>query len=205
MKEKIRFAFHIMAHPFDGFWDMKREKKGDFWFSILIFALAVAAQVLSKQMMAFLFNAKKYAPFDTVFEINKYLVIFAVFCVANWSITTLMQGEGTFRDIVMTTGYACLPLVIIPLPVALLSNLMTYTEEVYINAAVSIAWIWFFALLFMGIMTIHQYMPGKMLLTALITVIAMAAIIFIGVLFFNLFTQIIGFVFSIYKEISLRT
>ena len=24
----FKFAYHIMFHPFDGFWDMKYEKKG---------------------------------------------------------------------------------------------------------------------------------------------------------------------------------
>ena len=25
MKEKVKFAFHVLTHPFDGFWDLKRE------------------------------------------------------------------------------------------------------------------------------------------------------------------------------------
>lgn len=116
VKEKVKFAFHILAHPFDGFWDMKREKKGDIRVSLVILALVVVTDILSKQFTAFLFNPDKFAPMDVVFEVNKILLVFLLFCVSNWSVTTLMQGEGTFKDIVMMTGYACLPLVIIPLP-----------------------------------------------------------------------------------------
>ena len=130
MKEKVKFAFHILAHPFDGFWDMKREKKGDIRVSLVILALVVVTDILSKQFTAFLFNPDKFAPMDVVFEVNKILLVFLLFCVSNWSVTTLMQGEGTFKDIVMMTGYACLPLVIIPLPVAILSNLAAYSEQV---------------------------------------------------------------------------
>ena len=110
MKEKVKFAFHILTHPFDGFYDMKREKKGSLAMALLLFLLTIVTQILSKQMMAFLFNPDKFAPFDVIFEINKLLILFVVFCIANWSVTTLMQGEGTFKDIVMTTGYACLPM-----------------------------------------------------------------------------------------------
>ena len=105
----------------------------------------------------------------------------------------------------MTTGYACLPLVIIPIPVAIISNLSSYYEQVYLTTANSVATLWFFALLFAGIMTIHNYSIGKMLGTIVITLVAMAALLFICLLFFNLFSQLIGFVYSIYKEIALRT
>ena len=205
MKKKIKFAFHILVHPFDGFWDMKREKKGDLRVSLGIFALMIVTQILAKQITAFLFSPAKFAPQDVIFDINTYLLIFLVFCVSNWSVTTLMQGEGTFRDIVMMTGYACLPLVLIPLPVAILTNIAAYTEEVYINAALALAWLWFFALLLAGVMTVHQYSLGKMAATLAVTVVAMIAVIFICWLFINLFTQLVSFVYSIYKELSLRT
>lgn len=184
---------------------MKREKKGDLRVSLGIFALMIVTQILAKQITAFLFSPAKFAPQDVIFDINTYLLIFLVFCVSNWSVTTLMQGEGTFRDIVMMTGYACLPLVLIPLPVAVLTNIAAYTEEVYINAALALAWLWFFALLLAGVMTVHQYSLGKMAATLAVTLVAMIAVIFICLLFINLFTQLVSFVYSIYKELSLRT
>ena len=193
MKEKVKFAFHILAHPFDGFWDMKREKKGDIRVSLVILALVVVTDILSKQFTAFLFNPDKFAPMDVVFEVNKILLVFLLFCVSNWSVTTLM------------TGYACLPLVIIPLPVAILSNLAAYSEQVYMNAALTVAYLWFFGLLLAGVMTIHQYTIGKMLGTVLVTIVAMLALVFICLLFFNLFSQLVGFVYSLYKELALRT
>lgn len=205
MKQKIKFAFHILFHPFDGFWDMKHERKGDMYVSLGIMLMVIVSNIFSRQATAFLFNPQKYANLDVVFEINKVLILFLLFCVSNWSITTLMGGEGTFKDIVMTTGYACLPLVIIPIPVAIISNLSSYSEQVYLTTANSVATLWFFALLFAGIMTIHNYSIGKMLGTIVITLVAMAALLFICLLFFNLFSQLIGFVYSIYKEIALRT
>lgn len=88
VKEKVKFAFHILAHPFDGFWDMKREKKGDIRVSLVILALVVVTDILSKQFTAFLFNPDKFAPMDVVFEVNKILLVFLLFCVSNWSVTT---------------------------------------------------------------------------------------------------------------------
>ena len=68
MKEKVKFAFHILTHPFDGFYDMKREKKGSLAMALLLFLLTIVTQILSKQMMAFLFNPDKFAPFDVILK-----------------------------------------------------------------------------------------------------------------------------------------
>ena len=35
--------------------------------------------------------------------------------------------------------------------------------------------------------------------------VAMLALVFICLLFFNLFSQLVGFVYSLYKELALRT
>lgn len=204
MKEKTKFAFHISTHPFDGYYDMKFEHRGNLRFSLLLFFLTVVAKVLSDQMTAFLFNPEKYAPYDLVFEVLKMVLMFLIFCVANWSVTTLMRGEGTFRDIVMVTGYACLPLLLILLPVAIISNVSTYTEAIYLQAANYFAYAWFAFLLFTGIMTVHQYSLSRMLVTTILTAVAILVIIFLILLFYNLFSQIVAFFYSIYKEFSLR-
>ncbi len=204
MKENLKFAIHIIFHPFDGFWDMKREKKGRLHIALLFIGLLILSNILSVQITGFLFNNKSQATVDVLFEIGKVLIIFLLFSIANWSITTLMSGEGTYRDIVMTMGYACLPIVLIQLPVAIVSNIATYSEAVYLNAATVLSWVWFFWLLFTGIMTIHQYAVGKMLFTILLTMLAMAALIFVYLLFMSLFTQLVSFIFSIYKELVLR-
>ena len=41
--------------------------------------------------------------------------------------------------------------------------------------------------------------------TVLVTIVAMLALVFICLLFFNLFSQLVGFVYSLYKELALRT
>ncbi|MGO4843943.1 hypothetical protein AB4144_67850, partial [Rhizobiaceae sp. 2RAB30] len=41
---------------------------------------------------------------------------FILFCVANWSLTTLMDGEGKFLEIITAVGYSLLPFIILYLP-----------------------------------------------------------------------------------------
>jgi hypothetical protein len=204
LKKDIRFAFHILTHPLDGFWDMKREKRGRLYIAVGCIALLIISNIFTAEAKGFLFNPAAFVPVDAFFEAQKILVILAVFVVGNWSVTTLLDGMGTMKDILMTVGYACLPVSLIHIPVAILTNVLTYRESIYVGILQSGAWIWFFCLLFLGIMTIHQYTVSKMALTAAVTVVAMAVIVFVYLLFFSMITQMVTFMLAIYKEITFR-
>ena len=150
MKSDVKFAFHILSHPFDGFWDMKREHKGKLYIAIACILLFAVTNVFSAEFTGFLFNKTKFELVDFLFELEKVGIIFLLICTANWSVTTLLDGEGTFRDIVMVFGYSCLPISLIKIPTAIISNIASYSESVYINILNAGAMIWFVVLLFFG-------------------------------------------------------
>lgn len=205
MKEKLKFSFHVLTHPFDGFYDLKNEGKGSVALALLFLLAWVISNVITKEVTSFLYNETQLQLVDIGMEMQKVFIIFILFCVGNWSITTLMDGEGRFRDIVMVFGYSALPLSLINIPLAFLSLVFTYSESVYYTALSVLAGIWFFFLLFAGIMTVHQYTVGKLVATMLLTIFAMIALIFIYLLFFQLISQFITFVTGIYQELVLRS
>ena len=200
----LRFALHICGHPFDGFWDMKHEKRGKLFFSFLMIILVIVTNVVNKKQLAFLFNDAQYQRLDLLSVISSILIVYLLFCIANWSITTLMDGEGKFSDILMAVGYACLPIPLIQIPTAIISNIATYSESVYINALYIFSIVWFAFLLFTGLMTIHQYGFIKTVYTFVLTAVAMVCIVFLYLLFTHLFSQMLSFVISIYKELKFR-
>ena len=154
--------------------------------------------------MELLFLSSKFQNVDFLFEMEKVIVLCILICTANWSITTLMDGEGSFKDIVMVFGYSCLPMILIQIPAAFISNIASYSEIAYINILNVGSVVWFIFLLFFGIMTVHQYSLGKMFATTVLTVAAAAVIVFVYLLFFSLLTQMGTFIATIYKEIAFR-
>lgn len=58
--------------------------------------------------------------------------------------------------------------------------------------------------MYVGIMTVHQFSPSKTIGTILLTLLAMAFMAFLTLLFFSLVQQMIAFVSTIYQEIVLR-
>ena len=197
-------AFHVLTHPCDWSCNPKREGKGSLLLAWIFSFLWILSNVITQEVTIFLFNETALQLVDISVEIQKVLVVFILFCVGNWSITTLMEGEGSFKDIVMVFGYSCLPLSLINIPLAFLSLVFTYSESVYYSALSILAGVWFFFLLFTGIMTVHQYTVMKMVATSILTVLAMLALVFIYLLFFKLISQFSTFVLAIYQELSYR-
>ncbi|MFD2874882.1 YIP1 family protein [Paenibacillus rhizoplanae] len=115
-----------------------------------------------------------------------------------------MDGEGKFAEIVITTGYALLPLILINIPNILLSNVITLREASFYHLLDALATLWFVWLLFIGTMTVHQYTVLKTITTMLLTLAVVGIIIFLGLLFFNLIQQIVSFVYTVYQELSIR-
>ena len=137
-------------------------------------------------------------------QLRLVLIPVVLFVIANWSITTLMDGKGTMREILIVTGNAVLPLIVIPAVISLLTQVMTQNEAAFVSMGDALARGWCILLLFIGIMEIHQYSAGRTVLVFLLTAVSALIIVFICLLFFSLLQEISGFVYSLYKELILR-
>ena len=97
------------------------------------------------------------------------VLITLLFVLGNWSVTTLMDGEGSLKDIYMVIGYASLPLSIIRIPLALLTNLLSFAEKGGMSTR---SWPspgrCFFVLLFLGVLVVHQYTVFKTVVTTVL-------------------------------------
>lgn len=202
--EHYRFPFHVILHPFDGFWDLKYDGKGRVRIAAAIIALLVLSTVLQRQFAGFMVNFNDPRYLNSLNDLIYTVMPFLLFCIANWSITTLMEGEGKFREIIIATAYAMLPIVLINLPMTFISRLLTMEESAFYYLATGIAVIWTGYLLFVGIMTVHQYTATKTVITLLMTVIAMGIVVFIGTLIFSMASQIFYFFYNIYRELIFR-
>lgn len=203
-KRQLRYALYIIFHPFEGFWDMKHEKRGGMGAAFTILALALFSFVARAQYLGFSFNPKTSSDINLLLELLKIAVPFLIYCIANYCLTTLMDGEGTFGNIFMASCYAMTPIVLIQYPIVILSNVLTLSENTIVTFFTSLMIIWMIGLLFSGMMVVHQYSLGKTVGVALLTIVGMGIVIFIGLLFFSLIDKVYGFFSELYSEIILR-
>lgn len=200
----IRFPKYILFHPFDGYEEFKRYKQGKLRVAIWFIALFALFRIVSYQYEGFVINTRNPLELNSLNEIFSVGLLVFLFTVGNWSVTTLMSGKGSYKEIMMVTGYALFPILIIGFPSVFLSNLLTLEEIALYQLLVYISYILAGWMLFMGILNIHQYGLFKTILAFIATFVAMAVMMFLGLLFFDLIQQFISFIASIYEELSLR-
>ncbi len=205
-REQLRYPFYLIVHPFNGYWEHKyhQSKRWNVILSLLILFLMVVTNILSSQYSGFVVNLFDPRNLNSIME-AVYVVLPVLFwCVANWSLTTLMDGEGKFVEIFTSTCFALIPFILIHLPWIWLSNFISLQETAFYHFFTTLAMLWFLGLLFVGNMTVHQFTPGKTIGTILLTVVAMGFMAFLCLLFFSLIQQMASFVTIIYQEIVLR-
>ena len=200
----LNYAFYVISHPFDGFWDLKREKRGRLSVALTLVALTVIMFAVKEQNTGFLFNNNRLEDINVIVDVITVTMLYILWCVSSWCLTSLMDGEGKFKEIAIATGYSLVPLVIINLPLVLVSHLIILEEGSFYFIFSNFSIIWTAALIFVSTMITHQYSVKKTLLTILLTIVGMGIILFIGLLFFSVIQQMIGFVTILYKEIRFR-
>lgn len=206
-RDWIRFPLNLMVHPFEGYWDLKydRNRKFTLIISFCVLFLVAVTNILGSQYSGFLVHVYNPETMNSFMEIVYVIVTVLFWCVANWSLTTLMDGEGKFVEIFTSTCFALLPLVIIQFPWIWLSNLVSLQETAFYYFSNSFAVLWFVYLLFIGNMTVHQFSPSKTIGIMMLTLVAMGFMAFISLLFFSLVQQIVAFISVIYQEFVMRT
>lgn len=201
----FQFPLQVIVKPFESFWDMKYENRGKLKVAFTLIVLTILAVILQKKYAGFLVNYNDPRTLNSLVDIATILFPFFLWCVANWSITTLMGGEGKFKEIVLATAYSLTPLIIIYIPMTVISRYMANEEVAFYYLLLSIASLWFAWLLFVGIMTVHQYTVLKTVTTIVLTIIVMGIIVFLGALVLSMLQQIYDFIYNVYREILFRT
>ncbi len=201
--QELLFVFHVIFHPFDGFWDMKHEKRGSVRAAATILGMVIITFYYQAIGQGYLLNPQEqYATlFGVILSIG---APFALWTIANWCLTTLFDGEGSFKDIFIATSYSLMPLVIIMIPTTIASNFLVAEELDILSVINTFAFIWAILLIFLGAMVTHDYGMGKNILTTAGTIVGMIIIMFIAILFTTLLGKLVGFVTNIVTEIQFR-
>jgi len=202
---EIAYGFYIIFHPFDGFWDLKHEKRGSIRGALFFIGLAIATFFYQSVGQGYLFTGgygSAYSGFMT--QVLGVLVPLLLFVLANWCLTTLFEGEGSFKDVFIASSYCLVPIPLLVIPATVYSNFCISTEVEIVTMITTLAFIWLGLLLFFGTMVTHDYTMGKNVITILGTVVAMVFIMFIAILFTTLVGKIVSLVTNIVTEIQFR-
>ncbi len=199
-----RYPFRMMIHPSDSCQDMRYLKKERFTIALIILFVWYFANVLKAQFSGFLFNLNPIGNVNILLIFLSTVGIFATFTVSNWSISTLTDGEGTYKQIFCVCSYALLPAIIGTLASTLLSNVLVLEEAIFVNW---IQWIsngYTIFLMITGLKHEHQYEGKNTVLNFIFSVVGLLLILFLVLLLFSLMQQLYVFLRTVIFEVSIR-
>ena len=200
----MKYAKHVLFHPFDGFWDLTHEKRGTVAAATTYLALFLITRVVQLMFTNFQFINAPLQYINVFEQVTSLLLPFLILCLANWSMTTLFDGKGRFSDIYIAMCYALVPYTLIQLPLVFVSNFLSFDEAAFYNVLMSFSNIWCLFLIFVGLMQVHDYSPSKTLIFVVVTIVGAMIIIFLLLVFFSLLGDAASYFISLYREIAFR-
>jgi len=200
----VEFLWYTLFHPFDGFYELRFRRKRNWWLITLIYAVEGILAILSTHYTSFLVDPEGSFGVNNWFVLVTALFPYFLFALANWSVTTLFDGNGAISDIVLVLAYAMIPRQVTELLWILLSHVIILGELPLVQALFGFGNIYFCFLAFSGLCVIHEYPAAKNIVTILATVAAAIVIMFLGMLYLEIMGKIIGFVTTVATEILKR-
>jgi hypothetical protein len=110
------------------------------------------------------------------------------------------QNEGNLQDalLFLFSGYRH------GLITLFVSHWVVQEEVQFLNLLNTMGYVMMCFMIFMGLISIHEYGLFKTVATIFVTAVAASIILFIFLLIFDLSQQIYGFLYSLYREITTR-
>lgn len=194
---------HTLIHPFAGFTDCMETRYFPLAQVWIILAFLFLGSVLHQQYSGFLFNYNDPYALNILLIFAKTVVLFFLWCGANWAITTLFEGKGTFRQIMYASAVALLPYVVSLYLYTLLSNVMLQEEQAFLTIIQGAGILFSVFVLMAALMTIHDYTLRQVVLSTLSSLAFILIVLFLVVIIFSLFQQVYGFFKDVFNELSL--
>ncbi|GAB4577539.1 MAG: hypothetical protein Fur0022_02700 [Anaerolineales bacterium] len=199
------FMFRFIKYPADSYYYIKKDLRGSLKFAALIYLWVITVRVLSLYLTGFPFNpypASTYIPVES--EILYTVLLLLLWNGANYLVSTISDGEGRVRDVIIGSAYSLFPYVLFALPIALISNVLTLNEIFIYTFSLNLMWAWTALMLFIMVKEVHNYSFWETVRNLLITFFTMALFVLTGYILYVLFTQLFDFISAILQELRLR-
>lgn len=203
--KRLRLLLNILNHPSNEYEDLKYKKNWDVLLSCIILAVWVIAEILQQQVTDFKFNTNNIQEFNVLYILGATLGLFVLWTLINWSVTTLLDGKGTLKEIWVSCAYALVPYIVTTFLYVIFSQLLTLDEASFLSVLRVIGILYSSFLVLTALRVVHSYSFKKTLACVFITLAGMVFVLFLLILFFGLIQQVILFFQTIYMELMFRS
>jgi len=200
---QLKQAFVILRHPLEGFSDLRYEGKGGWLSGALLIGAALAVLPAETYLTSFTFDPVPPERRTVVPALVLFAGIWLSWVVCNYLIGSIYRGEARFRDVFIGSAYAMFPTVLLGLPLALLSNVLTLSEASIYSTLGGAVVVWCGLLFFWNIQSLQNYSVGETTVNIFLTAAAMIMLWVLLFILFGLAADLLDFAKTIVLEVFL--
>ncbi len=193
----------VVKHPIDTFEEIRYENQGSYVDMFIIMVCYTVFSVVAEYCVSFIYRGGQPLEFiNSWITIGIALLPWIVISVVNYGVTTIMYGEGRFRDVIIGGPYCHVPLLFLILPMSLLTHALTLDEASLYNLVYTIIYIWVGILVFLCIKSVHGFHPVKGIVVFFLTAVGVVGVVLLFMIVYGLADQMFSFIFQFGKELS---
>ena len=204
LSQTVRMIGNVLVRPLESFQELKTKRYHSGLLVAIILLAWLLIKIFSRQCYGYRFNTYDPDDFSLLIQLAATIIPFLLFCVVNWAVCSIMDGESRFNEILTLTAIEVVPYTGSLLLTTLLSNLLTLDEAMFLQIISVVGIGWSLLLLFQGQRIQHNYTGGKTILAIFLTLCGMAVVLVLLLLIFSLFQQVFYFISTVYSELIFR-
>lgn len=201
--KQLGHAFYILRHPLDGFSDLRYLNRGGYISAIALLALVIMMLLAKVNLTSFSFNPVPANELRGAPIIVTFAVLLLTWMICHYLIGSISQGEARFKDVFVGSAYALFPIVLLGVPLALISNIMTLSENSIYSFFEWLMIGWSGLLFFWKIQSLQNYSVGETIVNILLTIVAMIALWVLIFIILGLSSEFVDFIYTLYQEVSM--
>ena len=201
---ELGFVFYFLRHPIDAVHELKENRRATVRSATILLAWFMLLRVILIHTTGYLFAGMTPERTDLIPLLLWTAVPLMFWIVMNYLVSTISDGEGKFSQVYVGTIYAFAPYLVFALPIALISNVLTYNEAFVYEYSMAAIRGWTALLVFIMIKELHNFTIRQTIRNLFLTVfgsVLAAVVLFLLVL---LFDQEVEFVRAIVQEVRNR-
>lgn len=202
--KEIGFMFYFLKHPIDAVQELKEHKRATVRSSTVLYVWMLLLQVILVYAKGYLFASGDPDQMDLLPILLTTAVPLLFWVVMNYMVSTISDGEGKLSEVYIGTVYALSPYLIFALPIALISNVLTYNEKFVYDYSMMFIQGWSLLLVCIMVKELHDYTFRQTVRNLFLTVFGIILAALVIILLVLLFNQEVEFIQTIIQEMRNR-
>lgn len=203
LRGTFRVGILLLFHPIDCFYALKySRKKISFLPPIVLTILLMVVHVLYLYSVHFPLSSFFAASGDMWQQVLVFLVPLVSWIVVSYALTSIADGKQTFKESLAANLYSFLPYILLMLPLAGASHVMSATESGLYTMLTNAVLLWCICLVLLSTKIMNQYSFGKLVGMILIIIFGIICLWMLCMLFYIVVYQAVNFFKEVYEEFA---